>query len=191
MSANLARLVRQVRRQVDPAGETKDALLLARWIDHADQAAFELLLWRHGPMVWDTCRRVLRHDQDAEDAFQACFLALARKASSIRQFPSLASWLYRVAHRAALSARTRPGHAESRSDLDEVACIRPDQGELRLCLDEEIERLPQRYREPFVLCYLQGLTTDEAAEVLGCPRGTVGTRVAWARRRLRDRLQRR
>lgn len=189
MSATLARLVRQVRRRVDPEANAGDCALLERWIDNADQHAFELLLWRHGPMVWQTCRRVLRHEQDAEDAFQAAFLALARKASSIRKTPSVAGWLYRVAHRAALAARSRP-RADFRDDLDEVASARPDSAFLRGCLDEELRRLPDRYREAFVLCCLQGLSTDEAAEVLGCPRGTVGTRVAWARRKLRERLGR-
>jgi RNA polymerase sigma factor (sigma-70 family) len=188
MSATLARLVRQVRRRVDPASDAGDSALLALWVDQADENAFELLLWRHGPMVWQTCRRVLRHDQDAEDAFQASFLALARKASSIRTSTSVAGWLYRVALRAALAARSRPQKVETIADLNEVASARPEDHELRARLDEEIGRLPERYREAFVLCCLQGLTTDEAAAALNCPRGTVGTRVAWARRKLRERL---
>lgn len=190
MSATLARLVRQVRRHVDPQADVGDAALLAQWVDHADHNAFELLLWRHGPMVWQTCRRVLRHDHDAEDAFQAAFLTLARKAASVRRSDSLAGWLYRVAFRAALAARGRKPEAEALGDLDDVADARRDDAELRGRIDEEIRRLPPRYREAFVLCCLQGHTTDEAAETLGCPRGTVGTRVAWARRRLRERLGR-
>src|SRR5262245_22532188 len=143
MSMALGRLVRQVRRRVDPSGDAGDSSLLARWVDQADQSAFELLLWRHGPMVWDTCRRILRHEQDAEDAFQAAFLVLARKASSIRQAPSLAGWLYRVAHRAALSARSRPNRVETAADLDEVASARADvSADLRRVLDEEVQRLP-------------------------------------------------
>src|SRR6476661_8927807 len=171
MSATLARLVRQVRRRVDPAADAGDSALLAMWVDHADENAFELLLWRHGPMVWQTCRRVLRHDQDAEDAFQASFLALARKASSIRRTTTVAGWLYRVALRAALAARSRPHPTETHADLNEVASARPEDPELRARLDEEIRRLPERYREAFVLCCLQGLTTDEAAAALHCPRG--------------------
>src|SRR5262249_1634997 len=149
-----------------------DAALLGRWVDQGDQTAFELLLLRHGPMVWDTCRRVLRHEQDAEDAFQAAFLTLARKASSIRRAPCLAGWLDRGAHRAALAARARPGQPVTAADLDQVALYHDRQpGETwRELLDEEVRRLPERYREPFVLCYLEGRTTDEAAEALGCPR---------------------
>jgi RNA polymerase sigma factor (sigma-70 family) len=192
-TATLARLVRAVRDGLAPRHEPGgDAALLGRWVDQGDQAAFELLLHRHGPMVWDTCRRVLRHEQDAEDAFQAAFLTLARKAGSIRRAPCLAGWLYRVAHRAALAARARPRRVVTGTDLDEVALARETQaGDWRELLDEEVGRLPDRYREPFVLCYLEGRSTDEAAAALGCPRGTVGTRLAWARQRLRERLQRR
>lgn len=190
MSATLPRLVRQMRRLVNPDANAGDSALLALWIDHADQNAFELLVWRHGPMAWDTCRRILRHDQDAEDAFQATFLALARKASSIRLTSSLAGWLYRVAYRAALAARSRPNRIETRSDLDTMTLPRSNASEWAGCLDEELGRLPERYREPFILCCVEGLTTDEAAGALGCPRGTVATRVAWARRKLRERLDR-
>jgi RNA polymerase sigma factor (sigma-70 family) len=193
-AATLARLVRAVRYGTAPHHESgHDAALLGRWVDQGDQAAFELLLHRHGPMVWETCRRVLRHEHDAEDVFQAVFLTLARKAASIRRAPSLAGWLYRVAYRAALALRARPQHIVTGTDLDEVALAREAEvGESwRELLDEEVGRLPQRYREPFVLCYLEGRTTDEAAAALGCPRGTVGTRLAWARQRLKQRLQRR
>jgi RNA polymerase sigma factor (sigma-70 family) len=188
MSVALCQLVRQMRRVINLDAKAGDSILLGQWLDGADQNAFELLVWRHGPMVWDTCRRMLRHQQDAEDAFQATFLALARKASSIRQSASLAGWLYRVASRAALAARSRPNRAESRGDLDQVALARSNATGWSSSLDEELGQLPERYREPFILCCVQGLTNDEAAEVLGCPRGTVGTRVAWARRKLRERL---
>ncbi len=194
MSMGLARLVRAVHHQAAPRHErAADAALLGRWVEQGDQAAFEVLLRRHGPMVWQTCRRVLRHEQDAEDAFQAVFLILARKAASIRRAPCLTGWLYRVAHRAALAARARPRRTVPASDLDKVLLSRErEPGEdWRDWLDEELRLLPDRYREPFVLCYLEGRTTDEAAAALGCPRGTVGTRLAWARQRLRDRLARR
>ncbi len=193
-TATLARLVRAARLQAAPGTEaTADDALLGRWVEQADQSAFELLLWRHGPMVWQTCRRVLRHEQEAEDAFQATFLTLARKASGIRRAPSLAGWLYRVAHRAALAARARLARSVPAADLESEALAPPSGGEegLRELLDQEVQRLPEKYREPFVLCYLEGRTTEEAAGRLGCPRNTVGTRLAWARQRLKDRLARR
>src|SRR5262245_7178278 len=100
-------LIRRMRQTVGPltAGGLTDAQLLERWVGQRDEAALEVLLWRHGPMVLGVCRRVLRHEQDAEDAFQAAFLALVDRAASIRNREALGSWLYRVAHRAALAAR--------------------------------------------------------------------------------------
>jgi RNA polymerase sigma factor (sigma-70 family) len=192
-TATLARLVRAARQQVTSGTEVvADDALLGRWVEQADQSAFELLLWRHGPMVWQTCRRVLRHEQEAEDAFQATFLTLARKASSIRRAPCLAGWLYRVAHRAALAARARIARCVTAADLeDQVLAPGADHEDWREWLDHEVQLLPAKYREPFVLCYLEGRSTEEAAGCLGCPRNTVGTRLAWARQRLKDRLERR
>src|SRR5262245_59698897 len=187
-TATLSSLVRRVRDRLGPHHDARDDQLLERWTGGSDESAFELLVWRHGPMVWQTCRRILRHDHDAEDAFQAAFLVLARKAGSIRTGGSLAGWLYRVASRAAVAARARRGPV-ALDALPEPAA-RPDAGELPALLDEELARLPAKYREPFILCYLEGRTTDEAAQALGCPRGTVATRLAWARQALRDRLRR-
>lgn len=186
-------LIRQVRRLVAPQPATvADAALLDRWRSERDESAFELLLWRHGPMVWHTCRRMLRHDQDAEDAFQAVFLILARKASQIGRGESLAGWLYRVAHRTALAARSRRTRlVPAGSALEQVADRPRSPNELEGVLDEELTRLPEKYRLVFVLCCLQGATVDEAAEQLGCPRGTIGTRIAWVKQRLRDRLSNR
>jgi RNA polymerase sigma factor (sigma-70 family) len=185
-------------RKVTPvaAGELSDAELLHRFVAARDEAAFELLIWRHGPMVLGLCERMLRQTQDAEDAFQATFLVLVRKARSIGKRESLPSWLYKVAHRIACRARLQVPLAsgsgiaieaypsdEARDDLSAR--------ELRTVLDEEVARLPETYRRPIVLCYLEGKTNDEAARLLGWPKGTVATRLARARERLRGRLTRR
>src|SRR5262245_30969753 len=177
------------------SGRLGDAQLLDRWRDQRDPAALEVLVWRHGAMVWNVCRRVLGREQDVEDAFQATFLTFLRKADSIGQGRFLGSWLYKVAYRTALVARTvsarDTGYQELDDDLPAAAPEADGWDEVGPALDEEVNRLPEKYRRPFVLCYLEGKTTDEAAEDLSCPRGTVGTRLAWARQRLRARLTRR
>jgi RNA polymerase sigma factor (sigma-70 family) len=196
-SAPLHTIVRHLRHAVVASGETglSDAELLRRFVATRDDAAFELLVWRHGSLVWGVCRRVLRQEQDAEDAFQATFLVLARRAATIGRGEAVAGWLYQVALRLARAARARAA-ARARHErravpagaADDDPVIWPD---LRPVLDDEIGRLPEKYRRPFLLCYLEGKTTDQAARELGCPRGTVGTRLAWARERLRLRLSRR
>jgi RNA polymerase sigma factor (sigma-70 family) len=172
-----------------------DAQLLERFVAGRDEAAFEVLVWRHGPMVLAVCRRLLRHEQDAEDAFQATFLALARKAGSIARRETLAAWLHRVASRVALRARRRTAQRAAREQPGVEALAVPAApavpGELRLVLDQEVNCLPARYRVPFILCYLEGRTQQEVAQQLGCPPGTVASRLAWARDRLRARLTRR
>jgi RNA polymerase sigma factor (sigma-70 family) len=177
-------------RAAPGAPEADDATLLDRFVRGRDEAAFELLVWRHGTMVYNVCRRVLRDAHAAEDAFQATFLVLVRKASSVGRREALAGWLYRVAHRVALRARSRAG-PRTTADPPEPAVEAPDAvlwRDLRPVLDEEVDRLPEKYRLPVVLCYLSGLTTAEAARRLGVPRGTVLSRLAWARERLRARL---
>src|SRR6266498_909930 len=184
----LLRRLQQHQLPAPPGEGLADADLLRLFAAHRDGRAFELLLWRHGPMVLATCRRLLRHEQDAEDAFQATFLVLARKAGSVARGQALAGWLHRVACRVALRA------CRARRDtvpLGEV--IAPENNaplwsELRGVLDEEVGRLPARYREPFVLCHFQGKTHAEAARELGCPPGTIASRLHWARQRLRARL---
>jgi RNA polymerase sigma factor (sigma-70 family) len=177
-------------------GGLTDAELLERFVARRDEAAFEVLLWRHGPMVLGVCRRLLRRDHDVEDAFQATFLALARKAGSIGRREALAGWLYQVAYRVGLTARAvavkraareRPWYDLPGADLPDAVA----DNDLRAVLDEEVRRLPARYRLPFVLCHLQGLTNEEAAQQLGCPTGTVLSRLARARQRLRYCLTRR
>ncbi len=174
-------------------GLLTDAQLLQRYVVSRDELAFEVLVRRHGALVWNVCRRVLRHHQDAEDAFQATFLTLARKAGAIGKRECVASWLHTVAYRAALGAlgdRTRHTVPEAAA-LDVPAAPGADPTlwrDLRPVLDEEISRLPEKYRAPFLLCYVEGKTNEEAAHELGCPKGTVATRLAWARERLRTRL---
>ncbi len=151
---------------------------------------------RHGPLVFGVCRRLLGQEQDAEDAFQATFLVLASKAGSIRRRGSLASFLHGVAERIARKARRTQARRRDRAmPLPEVASPEaiPDLfwRELRLVLDEEIRRLPEHYRQAFVLCCLEGHTNAEAAQQLGCPKGTVLSRLARARDRLARHLRRR
>jgi RNA polymerase sigma factor (sigma-70 family) len=178
------------------ADQRPDGVLLRRFVDSGDADAFAALVRRHGPLVWGVCRRVLRRRHDAEDAFQATFLLLARFAGSIRRGTSLRSWLYGVALRAAVRVRSR---VERRCELPETDQLaRPEdpadaaaRAEQTAVLDEEIRRLPEHYRLPLVLCYLLGRTNDEAAGELGCPRGTIAVRLARAREQLRRRLARR
>jgi RNA polymerase sigma factor (sigma-70 family) len=190
-------LVRYLHRAVGPSavGGLSDAQLVQRWAERRDEAAFEVLVWRHGPMVLNVSRRVLRAEHDVEDAFQATFLTLVRKAGTIGKQASVGSWLYKVAFRIACEARARAARRAARERTlggeEAVAMLPPDPDDCQPVLDDEINCLPSRYRLPVVLCYLEGKTTDEAARQLGCPRGTIATRLAWARERLRSRLVRR
>src|SRR5262245_50032712 len=182
-------------RRLHPGEEPdEDGELLARFAA-GDDAALEALVRRHAPMVWGACRRALARQADAEDAFQATFLVLARKARSLADGRPLAPWLHTVATRTAAKARALALRRAARevgpvevavSDADEVSLR-----EARAVVDEEVGRLPAKYREPVVLCYLQGQTNEEAARRLGCPKGTVLSRLARARDRLRRRLERR
>jgi RNA polymerase sigma factor (sigma-70 family) len=176
--------------------EATDGELLTRFARERDGNAFAALVERHGPMVFGVCRRVLANTQDAEDAFQATFLVLARKAGGIRTPDLLGNWLYGVASRTAAKARVRAARRRLREHAmpDLTAAVAPAEAgwdDLRPVLDEEIARLPTRYRVPFVLCYVEGLTNAEAARRIGVPKGTVLSRLAWARQRLRTRLARR
>jgi RNA polymerase sigma factor (sigma-70 family) len=182
------------RRSLRQATGLPDSALLERYVHTRDEAAFELLVWRHGSLVINTCRRLLRNEHDIDDAFQATFATLACKARGIRGQNSVAPWLYKVAYRAALSARTRSGrHVTLPRELEPTASGDDDLlwRDLREALDGEVCRLPTKYRDAFVLCYFQGLTHGEAASRLGCPEGTIHSRLATAKERLRDRLERR
>jgi RNA polymerase sigma factor (sigma-70 family) len=181
---------------VPDSGKATDGQLLDRFVAHQDQTAFAALIQRHGPLVWGVCRRVLSQTQDAEDAFQATLLVLVRRAKSIRKRASVRSWLYGVAYRVAVRAKAAQRRRELR-ERQAPARAAPDSSQeavwrdLRSVLDEEINRLPAEQQQPVILCYLEGKTNDEAAHLLGWPRGTVATRLARARQRLRDRLARR
>jgi RNA polymerase sigma factor (sigma-70 family) len=185
------RLLGHLRRHVSPPAELTDRQLLQRFTTRQDESAFEALLQRHGPLVWGVCYRVLRNTPDAEDAFQAAFLVLVQKAGSIRKQTSLASWLYGVAYRLTLKARERANRRalrESRAAAlprGEPAAADP---ELRAVLDEELGRLPDKYRAPLVLCYYEGKTNEQAAQALGWPTGSISKRLARARALLRQRL---
>ena len=184
------------RRVPEPPDAGSDAVLLDRYTHTGDQAAFELLVWRHAAMVAGVCRRVVRDEHLAEDAFQAVFLVLARNADSVRG-TNLAGWLFRVARRVSARARRQASIRTARETplVSEPLTVpepsRLEQRESFALLDEEVARLPERFRLPVLLCYLGGRTTDEAARLLGCPRGTVLSRLATARQRLAVRLTRR
>ncbi len=162
----------------------------------AAEIAFEALVRRHGPMVWGVCRRVLGDAHEAEDAWQATFLLLARRAGSLRVAGSLGRWLYGVAHRVALRARFQSRQRGSfRREVPAVAADDParevEQRDLREILGDEVDRLPLKYRCPIELCYLQGMTYDQAARQLDWPVATVKSRLTRGRLRLRHRLARR
>ena len=188
----IGRAVRHVARAVgEPAAVESDRELLDRWAAVRDHAAFELLVWRYGGLVLAACRRVLPA-ADAEDAFQATFLVLAKKAGAVGRRGTLGGWLHRVAVRVARAANAQVRRQPGPLGFDPVARATADaDADLRRLLDEELDRLPDRFRQVLVLCYLHGKTADEAARELGCPRGTVLSRLMRARDRLRGRLERR
>jgi RNA polymerase sigma factor (sigma-70 family) len=189
----LSTLVRRLRAGSSAGDGCTDAELLTRFVRSHDEAAFELLVWRHGAMVLAACRRVVRHEADAEDAFQAVFLVLARKARGVSRGTALPAWLHRVAVRISvrLAGSRRPvapleTEPPAKSEADPAV-----RGETLGVLDQEIDRLPERFRRAVVLCYLEGLSAAEAAQRLGCPTGTVESRLAAARKKLRAALTRR
>lgn len=170
-----------------------DARLLERFVADGDEAAFAALVERHGSLVLHICESVLRDPDSAADAFQATFVRLFRKAGSIRGGEALGAWLHRVAYRTALqvrSAAARRRQVEEAAGLARAAETR-EGDDLGVALHEEIERLPERLRRPVVLCYLEGMTRDQAADRLRCTEGAVRARLAKGRELLRDRLQRR
>jgi RNA polymerase sigma factor (sigma-70 family) len=174
-----------------------DADLLARWSARSDAAALDALVRRHGTLVLGVCRRVLGNSPDADDAFQATFLVFVRKAGGLDRPAQVAGWLHAVALRVARKARA----ARARRREREVALVGipdpvtpdppADTADLRRTLDEELDRLPEKYRLPIVLCELEGRTLDEAARMLGWPKGTVAGRLSRGRDLLRRRLSRR
>jgi RNA polymerase sigma factor (sigma-70 family) len=197
MATRAAELVLQViHEKAERRSALSDRELLRRFADRNDQRAFAALFHRHAGLVLGVCRRALSNVHDAEDACQATFLVLARKASGGRWQPSIASWLYatarKVAANARVAARRRTGR-ENRAAVPEAACPidQMTSRELLTALDEELDRLSPRYREPLVLCYLEGLTRDEAAQRLRVPFGTLKVRLERGRKRLADALTKR
>ncbi len=172
-----------------------DAHLLESFLARRDEAAFAALVERHGPMVWGVCRRVLRDHCDAEDAFQATFLLLARKAASILRRELVGGWLYRVAYRTALEARAVRAKRQARERQvkqmpeRETAPVEAWH-DLRPLLDQELDRLPDKYRVPIILCDLEGRSRKEVARQLKLPEGTLSSRLATARQMLAGRLVR-
>lgn len=196
--APLSVVLRQLRRMLGTASavDWSDQQLLERFTTLRDRDAFAVLMERHGPLVWSTCCRLLKDIHTAEDAFQATFMILVRKAGAIRRGATLPSWLHRVAFRVALYARTQAGRLRIEpTEVDTMPAPEPNNEaewkELRPILDEEINCLPEKYRTPIVLCYMQGKTNEEAARLLGWTKGTLSGRLARARDLLRARLTRR
>lgn len=197
-SESLTCVVRYIHQLAETPAEHErsDADLLHTFLAERDEMAFRLLMQRHGRMVLSVCRRMLRQREDAEDAFQAVFLILARNAASIQKRASLASWLYGVAYRTSLKARAemskRRQHEKQAAQARQVQSERDvAMRELQAVLTEEVARLAEKYRAPFVLCCLEGMSRSEAARQLGWKEGTVSGRLAEARKRLQTRLQHR
>jgi RNA polymerase sigma factor (sigma-70 family) len=197
-NGHLGTVLRHTHRLLGiPGGaDTPDGQLLEHFAERREEGALAVLMQRHGPLVWGVCQRVLGNRHDAEDAFQATFLVFVRKAGSIRKRASVGSWLYQVAYRIAVRARAEAGRRErhekqvptmpSPDPLTDVAAR-----ELRALLDEELSRLPEKYREPLIRCALQGQSHEQAAQDLGCPTGSMSWRLAKGQELLRARLVRR
>jgi RNA polymerase sigma factor (sigma-70 family) len=194
-TAQIDTVIRHLRRGVwrqDGAGST-DGQLLASFIDQKDEAAFEALVRRHGPMVFGVCRRVVGNHHDAEDAFQATFLVLARKAASVRPRERVANWLHGVALRTARKANAtttkRRGREKQVTEMPEPEAAQQDRwGDLQPLLDRELNGLPESYRLLILLCDLEGKTIKAAAQRLGWPQGTLAGRLARGRKLLAKRL---
>jgi RNA polymerase sigma factor (sigma-70 family) len=177
--------------QQSGAGPT-DGQLLGRFVAGRDEASFAALVRRHGPMVLGVCRRVLRDYHDAEDAFQATFLILARKAASVVRRESVGCWLYQVAYHTALEASATSARRRARErpmkDMPHPEVAPPEAQDWRPLLDRELSRLPEKYRAAVVLCDLEGRSRRDAARQLGVPEGTLSSRLAAARQMLAKRL---
>jgi RNA polymerase sigma factor (sigma-70 family) len=197
MTTRMGEVVRHIRRtalQQERAGLT-DRELLGCFLAHRDEAAVATLVRRHGPMVWGVCRRILDNHHDAEDAFQATFLVLVRRAKSIRPRGMVGNWLYGVARQTALKARALRARRRARerqvTDMPgPPAAPHPSANDLLPVLDQELSLLPDKYRVAIVLCDLEGQTRKEAARQLGLPEGTVAGRLTRGRALLARRLTR-
>ena len=192
----LSRVLQDLRLATLPdAASVSDGQLLEQFIEHRDEVAFATLVQRHSRMVWGVCRRIVAHHQDAEDAFQATFLVLARKSTSIRPREMVANWLFGVAHRTALKARTMAGKRREREKQvttmpEPEAGQQGSWGELELLIDHALGELPDKYRIAIVLCDLEGKTGKVVARQLKIPEGTLSSRLRTARVMLAKRLAR-
>ncbi len=180
----------------DPAAALSDRQLLERFLADRDEAAVEVLVRRYGPLVFGVCRRVLHNAHAAEDAFQATFLVLVRKAPALVCDDRLGGFLYRVAYRLAVRARVNEARRQQRevcAALNRADRLRRAGGEddRVAALEEELQRLPEKHRAPLVLCYLEGKTNEQAAQILCCPVGSMSARLNQARQRLRESLEQR
>jgi RNA polymerase sigma-70 factor (ECF subfamily) len=188
---SLGDVVRHLRKLSDPVPleQVPDVSLVQRFVTAGDEPAFGEMLRRHGPVVLRICREVLRHEQDAEDAFQATFLVLAKKAGTLRRGEALAGWLYRVACRVALEARrrdhARQGREHTAARTTPAAASPPALDDTLALVHEAVALLPARERAAVVLCYLEGRSNPDAARELGWPVGSVKTRLTRAREKLR------
>jgi RNA polymerase sigma factor (sigma-70 family) len=197
MTTRIIRVIQRIRRiaLLQDAGELTDGQLLECFVSRQDVAALEVLVRRHGPMVWGVCGRILHNHHDAEDAYQATFLVLVRKAGSIVPREMVGNWLYGVAHQTARKARATTAKRRVRerqvADMPEPIVTEQDLGrDLQSVLDQELSRLPDKYRVAIVLCDLEGKTRKEAARQLGCPEGTLAARLTRGRVMLAKRLAR-
>jgi RNA polymerase sigma factor (sigma-70 family) len=193
-NAHLSPIVRHIRHLIGagPCAGMTDGQLLDRFVTDREEAAMEVLVRRYGSLVLGVCRRVLLDVHAAEDVFQAAFLVLVRKAPSLDRRQPLGNWLYTIAYRLAL--RARASAARRRDCEQKAASLRSEttgrtvSDEVCVALEEELQRLPEKLRTPLVLCYLEGKTNEEAARLLGCPKGSMSWRLAQARELLRERL---
>ena len=192
----LAEVIEHLRRSgFAEEASVSDGQLLDHFLDCHDEYAFAALVRRHGPMVWGVCRRIVAHHQDAEDAFQATFLVLARKATSIRPRTMVANWLFGVAHRTALKAKTMAGKRQARekqvANLPELASVERSEWEsVESLIDQELANLPDKYRIAVVLCDLEGKKGKDVARQLKIPEGTLASRLRTGRQALAKRLVR-
>src|SRR5262245_22904709 len=196
-SGPIHRVLKHLRHAAQPAngGERPDAELLCSFLEGRDETAFAALVHRHAAMVLGVCRRVTGDAHDAEDAFQAAFCVLLRKAGSIRRRDVLGSWLYGVAYRTALAAKARRAKTRRREQqvdpMPQPMHVPPDPGQdWQPLLDAAIERLPDKYRVPIIMCDLEGKSRRDAALQLQVSEGTLSSRLARGRRLLAQRLQR-
>jgi len=192
MATDLSKFLKQIHHLLaPPGGDQTDGELLARFVATRDEASFAALVRRHGPMVLAVCRRMLHHEQDAEDCFQATFLVLARKAATVKR-ESVGSWLYAVAYRTSLEARAVNARRRKREkqvhEMPHPEILPSEVPDWRPWLDQELNRLPEKYRAVIVACDLESRSRKEAARHLGIAEGTLSSRLARGRRLLAQRL---